>query len=190
MSSAARPHYSIEEYLVLERISNVRHEYLNGDIFAMAGGTPEHAGICAGLIILLGNAVRDRPCRVYTSDVRVRVQATGLDTYPDISVVCGPVQMDKDDRNAIVNPVLVVEVTSPSSELYDRGAKLEHYHRIPGLREVVLVAHDTQRVDVWRRRDDATWTSESHGPGAAARLDSLGCALPVAEIYRNPLPAD
>jgi len=191
MSSAARrPHYSIEEYLVLERISNVRHEYLDGDIFAMAGGTPEHAGICASLIILLGNAVRDRPSRVYTSDVRVRVQATGLDTYPDISVVCGPVQMDKDDRNAIVNPVLVVEVTSPSSEGYDRGAKLEHYRRIPALREVVLVAHDTQRVDVWRRRDDATWTSESHGPGAVARLDSLACELPVAEIYRNPLPAD
>jgi Uma2 family endonuclease len=191
MSSAARrPHYSIEEYLALERISNVRHEYLDGDIFAMAGGTPEHAGTCASLIILLGNAVRDRPCRVYTSDVRVRVQATGLDTYPDISVVCGPVQMDKDDRNAIVNPVLLVEVTSPSSEGYDRGAKLDHYRRIPALREVVLVAHDMQRVDVWRRREDATWASESHGPGAVARLDSLGCELPVAEIYRNPLPAD
>ena len=188
MSSAARrPHHSIEEYLELERISNVRHEYLDGDIFAMGGGTFDHAGICGNLIVLLGAALRGRPCWVLTSDARVRVRATGLDTYPDVSVVCGKAKMDPEDRHAVVNPVLLVEVTGPSSAGYDRGAKLEHYQRIEALREVLLIAHDEQRADVWRRQDDLSWRSESYGPTGSVRLASLDCALSVAEIYRNPL---
>jgi Uma2 family endonuclease len=187
---ARRPRYSLEEYLVLEEMSNVRHEYLDGQIFAMAGGTPEHAGLCANLIGLLQNALAGRPCRVFTSDMRIRIRATGLDTYPDATVVCGRAERDVEDRNALTNPLLVVEVTSPSTEAYDRGEKLENYKKIPSLREVLIVAHAEPRVDVWRRVSGGEWEVESAGPGGGARLQSLSSELGVAEIYRNPLPPD
>jgi Uma2 family endonuclease len=188
--TARRPRYSLKEYLILEEMSNVRHEYLDGQIFAMAGGTPEHAGLCANLIALLSNALAGRPCRVFTSDVRVRVRATGFDTYPDATVVCGREERDADDSNALGNPLLLVEVTSPSTEAYDRGEKLEHYKRIPSLQEVLIVAHRETRVDVWRRRRGEEWAVESAGPEGKVRLQSLSCELAVAEIYRNPLPSD
>lgn len=188
--TARRPRYSLEEYLILEEMSNVRHEYLDGQIFARAGGTPEHGGLCANLIALLSNALVGRPCRVFTWDVRVRVRATGLDTYPDATVVCGRVERDADDSNALGNPLLLVEVTSPSTEAYDRGEKLDHYKRIPSLQEVVIVAHREARVDVWRRGSGGEWGVESAGPEGKMRLQSLACELGVAEIYRDPLPSD
>jgi Uma2 family endonuclease len=188
--SARRPRYSLGEYVILEEMSNVRHEYLDGQIFAMAGGTPEHGGLCANLMTLLSNALAGRPCRVFTSDVRVRVRATGLDTYPDASVVCGRAERDTDDPNALTNPLVLVEVTSPGTEAYDRGEKLEHYRKIPSLQEVLIVAHAEVGVDVWRRRSGEDWAIESAGPAGSARLRSLSCELPVAEIYRNPLSPD
>ena len=188
--SFRRPRHSLEEYVILEEMSNVRHEYLGGHIFAMAGGTPEHGGLCANVIALLSNALAGRPCRAFTSDVRVRVRATGLDTYPDASVVRGRAERDDQDRNALINPVVLVEVTSPSTEAYDRGEKLDHYKRIPSLQEVLIVAHAEIRVDVWRRRSGEEWTVVSAGPEGGAPLQSLTCELAVAEIYRNPLPPD
>ena len=191
MAEGARwPRYTLAEYLILEEMSNVRHEYLDEHIFAMAGGTPEHGGLCANLIALLSNALAGRPCRVFTSDVRVRVRATGLDTYPDASVVCGRAERDVEDPNALTNPTVLVEVTSPGTEAYDRGEKLEHYKRIPSLREVVIVAHAGIDVVGWRRRGSEEWVAESAGPEGAARLPSLSCELAVADIYRNPLPSD
>jgi Uma2 family endonuclease len=115
-SGPAHRKYSIREFLQLEGYSNVRHEYLDGQIYAMAGGTPEHGTYAANVIGLLTAALRDRPCRVQTSDVRIRVVATGLDTYPDVSVVCGQAERDKEDPDAIVNPIVLVEVLSPSTE--------------------------------------------------------------------------
>jgi Uma2 family endonuclease len=188
--SARRPRYSLEEYVILEEMSNVRHEYVDGHIFAMAGGTPEHGGLCANVIALLSNALAGRPCRVFTSDVRVRVRVTGLDTYPDASVVCGRAERDAEDPNALTNPVVLVEVTSTSTAAYDRGEKLEHYKRIPSLQEVLIVAHDGIRVDVWRHRSGEEWAAESAGSEGRMRLQSLSCELAVAEIYRNPLPQD
>lgn len=187
---ARRPRHSLEEYVRLEAMSNVRHEYLDGDIFAMAGGTPDHGRICANLIALLSNCLEGRPCSVFTSDVRVRVRATGLDTYPDATVVCGRAETDEVDTHALVNPLLLVEVASPTTEAYDRGGKLEHYKRIPSLREVVLVAHGERRVDVWRRQDDGAWAVESFASAGSVRLASLACELPLEAIYRNPLPVD
>jgi Uma2 family endonuclease len=186
---AARPRYSLKEYLVIEEMSGVRHEYLDGQILAMAGGTPEHGHICANLIALLANRLEGRPCAVFTSDVRVRVQATGLDTYPDVSVVCGRAERDSEDRDALVNPIVLVEVTSPSTEAYDRGTKLDHYKGIPSLREVVLVAHAERRVDVWRRSANEQWMVESYGAAGSVQLLALRCELPLESIYRDPLPA-
>lgn len=183
---AAHRRYTIHEFVRLEEYSNVRHEFLDGQIYAMAGGTPEHGTRAANVIGLLTAGLRGRPSRVQTSDVRIRVRATGLDTYPDVSVVCGHEERDSEDRDAIVNPVLLVEILSPSTEDYDRGEKLEHYKRIASLREVVFVAHDDLRVDVLRRTGN-DWTSMAARRGESVRLESVGCELPVEEIYRDPI---
>jgi Uma2 family endonuclease len=142
---ARRPRYTLDQYLRLEEMSNVRHEYLEGEIYGMPGGTPEHGRIAANIIMLLGMHTASRRCAVFTSDVRVRVTATGLDTYPDVTVVCGRLEYDSLDPHAIANPTLLVEVTSPSTEAYDRGEKLNHYRRIPSLQEIVIVAHGERR---------------------------------------------
>jgi Uma2 family endonuclease len=183
---ASQRRYTLEEYLRLEEYANVKHELFDGHIYAMAGGTPEHGSYAANVIALLGSQLRGRPCRIQSSDVRIRVRATGLITYPDVSVVCGHAELDPDDRNAVVNPRLIVEVTSPSTDAYDRGEKLDHYRKIPELREVVFVAHESQRIDVVRREGDA-WSSHSAGAGASIRLSSVDCELSVDEVYRDPL---
>jgi Uma2 family endonuclease len=187
--SIATPHgrYTIQEFVRLEEYSNVRHEYLAGQIYAMAGGTPEHGTYAANVIGALASQLVGRRCRVQTSDVRIRVQATGLVTYPDVSVVCSRAERDSDDPNAIVNPTVVVEILSASTEDYDRGEKLEHYKRIPALREIVLVAHDERRVDVVRRDDDGTWRTYSADERETVELNSIGCRFSVAEVYRDPL---
>jgi Uma2 family endonuclease len=184
---AAHRKYLVSEYVRLEGYSNVRHEYLDGQIYAMAGGTPEHGTYAANVIALLSAGLVGRRCRVQTSDVRIRVQATGLDTYPDISVVCGHAERDIDDENAVVNPTLLVEITSPSTEDYDRGEKLEHYKKIPTLREVVFVAHDDHRVDVVRRQADGSWALSSALSGGSLALESVGTELRVDDVYRDAL---
>jgi Uma2 family endonuclease len=182
-------HYTRAEYISLERASNVRHEFLNGVIYAMAGGSREHAAIAANVITALSLALRGRTCSVHSSDLRIRVVETGLETYPDVTVVCGHAEIDPEDRHVVTNPVLVVEVTSPSTEEYDRGEKLAHYKRIPSLREIVLVGHREKVVEVIRREDDGSWTSREARPTATASLASLGCDLAVDEVYRDPLAA-
>ncbi len=190
MVFSVRQRFTFEDYLLLEETSRAKHEFLDGHVWAMAGGTPEHGAVAANLIVLLGNQLRDRPCRVFTSDVRVRVKATGLGTYPDVSVVCGQLRTDPDDRkgNTIVNPIVVVEVLSPSSEDYDRGEKLAHYKKIEALREIVLVAYDERRIEIWRREGER-WVPHLVRGDDIARIESLGCELPLGEVYRNPLEA-
>lgn len=191
MVAMARHHrYTYAEYLALERSSNTRHEFCDGEIFAMAGGTREHAAICANLIALLGAQLRGRGCQAHSSDLRIRVRETGLATYPDVSVVCRPVEFDPDDRNTttVTNPVLLVEVLSPSTADYDRGEKLRHYQRIAALREVVLVAHDERLLEVWQRGDGGVWSRRELRHGVL-ELASVPCALPIDEVYRDELAA-
>jgi Uma2 family endonuclease len=187
MAATPRPRYTRAEYIAFERGSNVRHEYLDGVIYAMAGGTREHAQIAVNITTLLSTALRGRPCGVSSSDLRVRVGDTGLDTYPDASVVCGRAEFDPEDRHALLNPLLLVEVTSPSTEAYDRGEKLESYKRIPSVREVVLVSHREALVEVVRRESDGTWTRHEGRRGELVKLESLGCAMAVDEVYLDPL---
>ncbi|GAC1352100.1 MAG: Uma2 family endonuclease [Polyangiales bacterium] len=184
MTAASRPRFTVEEYVRLEDHANVKHEYFDGQIFAMAGGTPEHAAMASAIIIALGAQLRGRPCRVYTSDVRVRVIATGLNTYPDVTVVCGHEEHDVEDKNALTNPVVLVEITSDSSEKYDRGDKLESYKRIPSLEEVVLVSHRERKIAVYRRAQG--WLHDEVTTGAI-ELSSIRCSLDVEELFRNPL---
>ena len=182
-----RVHYTRAEYISFERASNVRHEYFDGVIYAMAGGSPEHAAIAGNVITLLNLGLRGRPCRVHSSDLRIRVVETGLETYPDITVVCGRAEIDREDRNVVTNPVVVVEVTSPSTEEYDRGEKLEHYKRIASLRELVFVSHREKTIEVVRREPDGSWTRHLTRPGGSLKLVSLECELSVDDVYRDPL---
>ena len=155
----------------------------------MAGGSPEHAATAANVVGILRQGLAGRRCQVFSSDLRIRVEETGLATYPDLSVVCGRLELDPEDRrgHTVVNPTVLVEVLSPSTEAYDRGEKLAHYKRIGSLREVVLVAHDEHRIDLWRRIEGG-WTQRTFGPGQRVVLESLHeITLPVDEIYFDPL---
>ncbi|XYH95810.1 Uma2 family endonuclease [Sorangium sp. So ce1128] len=177
--------FTFAEYLAREQASATKHEYANGEIFAMAGSTPEHGLMAVNVASVLRGQLVDRRCRVYNSDVRVRIQATGLATYPDVSVVCGRLERDPEDENSILNPVVLVEVLSPNSEAYDRGEKFAHYQAIPSLREYVLVSYQRRRVEVLRRNDDGTWTLYDVRGSGVAELASLGCSLPLDEVYRG-----
>lgn len=180
---AHRVHYTLSDYLELEAVANVKHEFLDGQIYAMAGGTPEHAALAAALIGLLFPQLRAGNRRAFDADLRVRVRETGLLTYPDVTVVCGPRELDPDDRNAVTNPTVLIEVTSPGTESYDRGDKLEHYKTISSLRECMIVSNQLRQVDVWRRDASGSFRLNEHGTGAVVRLESLGAELSVDELY-------
>ena len=185
------PHqYTYVDYLALEEASNVKHEFLDGEIYAMAGGTPTHAGLAAAVSSLLHQQLQGRPCRVFSSDLRVRVLATGLATYPDATIVCGELALDPANRDTVVNPRIVVEVLSDSTEKYDRGVKLEHYRQIPALGAVVLVWQRERRIEVWEREAAGTWAARASGPGETARIASVACTLVVDEVYGDALGSD
>lgn len=189
MISAAYHRFELEDYLRLEETSGVKHEFLDGRVVAMSGRSPEHAAVTAAITRLLGNALDGKPCRVYSPDLRICVQATGLWTYPDVSVICGAIELDPTDRlkHTAVNPRVLVEILSPSTEDYDRGEKLGHYKRIPSVAEVMLVAYDRREIEIVRREPDGSWSRHIAREGDVALLTSLGCGLPVANIYRDPL---
>jgi len=175
----------LADYLALEASSNVKHEYLDGQIYGMAGGTPEHAALAASVIGLLFGQLRGGRCRAHDADLRIRVRETGLTTYPDVTVVCGPRELDSEDPYAVTNPTLLVEVLSRSTEEYDRGDKLEHYKRLPSLRQYVLVSHRAREIEVWTRADDDAekWSQHVYRDGERAQLASIGGTLDVSELY-------
>ena len=170
----------------VEDASSTRHDYLDGEIYALSGGTPDHAALAGAAISILGNGL-PRGYRVFTSDLRVRVVETGLSTYPDGAVICGTSARASDDHHAVVNPVLLVEVTSPSTEEYDRGEKLRNYQQLPSLREVLIISHREPRVTLIRREDEGRWTSSDFRDGQAVTLSSVGMSLEVDDLYRDGL---
>ena len=178
-------HYSYDEYTRLEDESQTRHEYIAGEICAMAGGTPDHGALAAIVIELLGPQL-PRGCRTFTSDVRVRIPALDVSTYPDVSVACGA-KRAADDPIAITNPVLLVEVTSNSTETYDRNTKLDYYRTIASLSEVVIASHREPRLTVYRRDASGAWVVEEARSGESVRLESIGGSLSVDDVYRDPL---
>ncbi len=183
---ALERHYTYAEYLELEASSALKHEWLGGRAYAMSGGTPEHSAMAANVIRTLGNQLAGQPCRVFTSDLRVRVPATGLATHPDVTVVCGQLECDEEDPNAATNPVVVVEVLSPSTERYDREEKFAHFRRLRSLRAYVLVSHEERRIEVFTRNDDGSWTLRETREGAA-KIEPIQVELRVDDVYRNPL---
>jgi Uma2 family endonuclease len=177
--------YTYQDYVWLEEESSTRHEFLVGEIVAIAGGTPEHAAMAAEVIGQLREHLRDGSCRIFTSDLGVRVLETGLATYPDASVICGPTERDPEKKTNVTNPRVLLEVTSDSTEDYDRGEKLEHYKRIPSLEAVVIVSHRAPRVEVWSRAPGAErWSKTDTSSGDAATIPALHCTLDVEAIWR------
>lgn len=183
--SARRVHYSYAEYLALEEHSSTRHEYSDGEIYAMAGGTPDHAALAAAVIALIRSTLPNG-CRVFTSDLRVRVESTDLTTYPDAAVICGKSARASADPIAVVNPMLLVEVTSPSTEDYDRGEKLRNYQQLPSLKQVLIVSHREPCVTLIDR-DGEGWTSQDLRAGSSIPLACIGAVLTVDDIYRDEL---
>ena len=180
-----KPQLTPEEYLAFDRSADGKSEYLDGEMFAMSGGSHAHSLIAVNLARELSGALRERPCRVFGSDLRVVVEATGLYTSPDLSIVCGQADFGPDDpKDTLRNPTLLIEVLSPSTENYDRSKKFEHYRAIPSLREYVLVAQERAFVERLLRRDDGVWEfTEFRGLDASITLASIGVTLPFAEIY-------
>lgn len=175
--------HSYADYLALEEASNTKHEFLGGEIYGMAGGTPENAALSVAVSSALLAQLRGGPCRVYSSDLRVRVLATGLATYPDVTVVCGELERDPESPTTVVNPRAVVEVLSDGTEAYDRGQKLDHYRQISALAAVLLVSHRAPAIEVWERGRDGTWRMREFGPGQAVEIQALPARLFVDEIY-------
>lgn len=181
MTTARRVHHSYAEYLDLLERSSIKLEFCDGEIYAMAGGTPTHADLGASATRLLGNALLGR-CRVSSSDLKVRVEDTDLTTYPDVTVVCGERRTAAIDRNAVVNPTLLVEVTSSSTEGYDRGEKLSHYKQLPSLVAVLIVSHRRRQVTIVERSGKG-WAQREARAGESVLVEALGLTLAVDELY-------
>ena len=186
MSSAAKTKLTVAEYLAFERSSESKHEFFDGELFAMTGGTPAHSLIASNFIREAGNALKDRPCVVYTSDLRVKVNASGLYTYPDVTIVCGEQKFDDDQRDTLINPTIVVEVLSKSTASYDRGPKSKHFRKIDSLQALILIEQDCPVVEVYCRQSDGKWIlSDATELTESIAIEPIGISIPLAEIYRN-----
>lgn len=183
---SSKRYYTPQEYLELEERSDTKHEYWNGEIFAMSGVSLKHDRAAEDIRRLAGNHLVGAPCEVFSSDVRVKVSATGVYTYPDASIACDAEPEVIAGVQTLINPVLVVEVLSDSTEVIDRGKKLGQYIQIPSLREYLIVAQDEMRVDHLLRTNEENWRLTIHTqPHAVIRLECISFDLPLSEIYRR-----
>ena len=184
MSTGPNPYVTPEEYLHRERKAEFRSEYFRGETFAMAGASANHNLIVLNAGASLREQFKKKPCRVYPSDLKLRVEATGLYTYPDLSVVCGDPQLESDAGDVLLNPVVLVEVLSDSTEAYDRGKKFEHYRTIPSLMHYVLIAQDRHSIDYFRRSPEGDWRLTScQGLDGKVELASIESQLAATEVY-------
>lgn len=182
---AEKSSLSYEDYLALEKETDTRHEFLNGEAWAMAGGTSQHSDLKGNIYTFLRNALRGRPCRPKDSDYKIYIPQTGLSTYPDVSVFCGPPLALPDRPNAAINPMLIVEVLSEGTEAWDRGAKFAHYRQIPTLRYYLLVNQMARRLELYTRSSGGAWVLTLHEAGETVPIPELGVSLPVDEVYAD-----
>lgn len=183
--SQLQRHYTLDDYFAVEEMSVVKHEFFEGEIFAMAGASLEHNLIVSNVLTILLPGLRGTGCAAFGSDMRIATQG-GLFTYPDVSVVCGKPWLVTGRPDTTLNPVLLAEVLSDATRDYDRGKKLDAYRRIPSLREVLLIDQAAVHVEVWRRQDDASWASIAlTDVSATLELAAVPLELPLREIYRE-----
>ncbi len=175
-----------EQYLVQERQAAFKSEFFGGEVFAMAGGSPNHSLIGANFLGVCWAALGGKPCKVFNSELRVRVNPSGLYTYPDASIVCGELQFDDQREDTLTNPTVLVEVLSESTEKYDRGVKSGHYRKIASLKEIVLISQYEPAVEVFTRQESGGWLlNESRELSEEIRLESVGISIALSELYRG-----
>lgn len=178
--------YSSAEYLELERQSETRHEYVDGEIYEMAGASQRHNRISVNMVRLLDNQLLERDCNVYGSDMRVKITATEKYTYPDVVAVCGEEFFEDKNEDTLLNPMLIVEVLSKSTEAYDRGGKFEYYQTIESFQEYVLIMQEPFRVEQFVRKDTSIWTYfEFRKSDDVVKLNSINCELSLKDIYHK-----
>ena len=188
MALQPRTTISAEEYLAFERASDQRHEYDGTAISARARGSEQHILICGNICGSLHGQLRRRDCTVYNSDMRVHIPVTGLYTYPDVSALCGSPQFLDGQRDTLLNPVVIVEVLSPSTETYDRGKKFRNYRSLPSLQDYLLIDQDAVHVEHYTRRPNGQWLlDEVSDRTESVVLDSIDCTLEVMDIYEKVL---
>jgi Uma2 family endonuclease len=178
--------FTSAEYLEFERLSEVKHELINGEVFEMAGAVKRHNQISANIIRLLGNQLLERDCNAFSSDMRVKISAAGNYTYPDIVAVCGEEIYEDETEDTLINPQLIIEVLSKSTEAYDRGVKFEYYQTIESFREYVLITQEPFRVEQYVRKNENEWSYfEFRKPENIVRLNSIDCEISLQDIYHK-----
>lgn len=186
MSTHAKTLLTEAEYLERERKAEFKSEYYKGEVFAMAGASELHSLLTGNLYAILHGQFRQRPCRVYSSEMRVRVSSTRLYTYPDIVAVCGERRFADDQKDTLLNPTFLAEILSPSTEAYDLGRKSEHYRQIESLSEYLLVAQDRIHVDLYTRQPNGTWSlKDASRPKETLELHSIDCVLSLTDLYEK-----
>jgi Uma2 family endonuclease len=189
MSTLPNRPLTAEQYLEIERKAEFKSEFYRGEMFAMSGGSRKHSQLPFQLTALMGTHILTRGCEGYSSDMRVLVEESGLYTYPDLSVVCGAPKFADTHMDTLVNPTLLVEVLSPSTEEYDRGTKVKLYRDIPSLRECLLISQDAPEVELYRREIDDVWKIiVAKGPNASVELKSIDYTLRLWDLYRGIIP--
>jgi len=184
MSSQTKQHYTPEEYLALERQAQYKSEYYAGEIFAMAGASRWHNLIVANVVGELRSQLKGRPCTTYPSDMRLKISPTGLYAYPDVTVVCGEAQFEDTQQDILLNPTLIVEVLSDSTEAYDRGGKFAHYRKLDSLMAYVLITQTKPHIEHYVRQPDNRWLlSEADSVHDTIHLPAIDCHLALAEVY-------
>jgi Uma2 family endonuclease len=186
MSALPKKELTVAEYLAIERQAESKSEFFNGEMFAMAGASWQHNAISANLLIEIGGRLKNGPCRVFASDLRVKVDRTGLYTYPDLLIVCGQLEFDPMDADTLVNPQVIFEILSKSTEAYVRGEKFRHYQRLPSLKEYVLVNQDKKLLQRHVQKSDGEWALRYFDdPSGEFALASIPIRVPMADIYRG-----
>jgi Uma2 family endonuclease len=186
MSAIPKTLLSPDQYLAQERLAKFKSEYYRGEVFAMAGASYAHTLIKDSLARKAGNQLEDGPCRVLTSDIRVKVHATGLYTYPDIVVLCDPPEFEDDHFDTLLNPRIIVEVLSDSTEKYDRGDKFRQFRDIPSLKEYVLVSQNSALIERYVRQTNDDWLLTTFDNlSATFEFASVPGRIPLSEVYRG-----
>jgi Uma2 family endonuclease len=174
------------DYLDWERQQPLRHEYINGDIYAMTGASRQHNLICGNLLATLHQQLRGKPCEVYASDLRVKVNETGMYTYPDVVVACADLIFEDQQVDTLINPLVLIEVLSPSTEHYDRGAKFLHYRQLSSLRDYLLVSQHDIRIEHYTRQAAQCWLLTEYQRGdEVIALAAIGCVIMVRDVYER-----
>ncbi|EFO80936.1 protein of unknown function DUF820 [Oscillochloris trichoides DG-6] len=186
MTAQPKRYITEQEYLEVERTSTNKHEYLDGQIYAMSGASRIHNLIAGNTLAALHGQLRHKPCQIFPSDMRIRVMRTGLNTYPDLVIICGEPEYTDDALDTLINPLVLIEILSPSTERYDRGMKAQHYRTIETLQDYIFIAQDYYHIEHYSRQEHGQWLlQEAIGLESRITIGSIACSLALADVYEK-----